>query len=156
MGAALCNQDFRRASWLVIFISIAIQIAGVNIINIYTTTIFEFISASGASSKLSAKTQSYFIGISGFFGAILAAFTINKFSRRAIFLGGFGIIGICMLSIGLFIDISKPDLCLAFMCVAIITFQCTLGAAFWVYAAEVCTDAALGICVFLMFGTLAL
>lgn len=40
---ALCHQDFRRATWLVIFIVIAIQMAGVNIINIYTTTIFKAI-----------------------------------------------------------------------------------------------------------------
>ena len=73
-----------------------------------------------------------------------------------IFVCGHSIIGVCMLSIGLFIDIGKPDLCLAFMCVAVITFQCTMGATFWVYASEVCTDAALGICIFLMFGTLAL
>lgn len=40
---ALCHEDYRRASWLVIFIVVAIQMAGVNIINIYTTTIFEAI-----------------------------------------------------------------------------------------------------------------
>ena len=61
-----------------------------------------------------------------------------------------------MLAIGLFIDLGSPDLCLIFMCIAVITFQFTIGATFWVYASEVCVDAAMGICVFLLFGTLAL
>ena len=53
---SLCHQDYRRASWLVIFIVIAIQMAGVNIINIYTTTIFEAIKKQGGSSSLQPKT----------------------------------------------------------------------------------------------------
>lgn len=53
---ALCHQDYRSASWLVIYIVIAIQMAGVNIINIYTTTIFEAIEKEGGKSDLSPKT----------------------------------------------------------------------------------------------------
>jgi len=53
---AFCHQDYRRGSWLVIFIVIAIQMNGVNLINIYTTTIFEAIKKEGGSSDLSAKT----------------------------------------------------------------------------------------------------
>ena len=153
---SLCHKDYRTATWLVIFIVIAIQMAGVNVINIYTKVIFDAIEKEGGVSSLSAKTQSYFIGISGFFGAICAGFTVLYFSRRTIFIGGHSIIGVCMLAIGLFIDLGKPEICLVFMCIAVITFQFTMGAAFWVYASEVCVDVAMGICVFLMFGTLAL
>ena len=96
--------------------------AGVNIINIYAPTIFERIKKSGGNSTLSATSQSYFIGVSGFFGAILAAFTVLKFSRRAIFISGHSIIGVCMLSIGLFIDLKNANACLIFMCVAVVTF----------------------------------
>jgi hypothetical protein len=96
--------------------------AGVNIINIYTPIIFEEISKKGGSSDLSATTQSYFIGVSGFFGAIFAAFTVLKFSRRMIFIGGHTIIGISMLSIGMFIDLGSPNACLVFMCISVITF----------------------------------
>ena len=42
------------------------------------------------------------------------------------------------------------------MCTAVVTFQFTMGSAFWVYASEVIVDSALGLCVFLMFGLLAL
>ena len=53
---ALCHKDYRTASWLVIFIVFAFQMAGVNIINIYTTTIFEAIKKEGGSSVLSPKS----------------------------------------------------------------------------------------------------
>ena len=130
--------------------------AGVNIINIYTSTIFEDIALKGAKSSLSPKTQTYFIGISGFVGAILAAFSVQNLTRRQIFIGGHSIIGVCMLLIGLFDDLNSPNPLLFFMCIAIIIYQCSLGSVFWIYASEVCTDAALGVCVFLMFGILAL
>lgn len=75
-----------------------------------------------------------------------------KLSRRMLFIGSFGIIGICMLGIGLFVDIGNGNLCLVFIVIANFVFQGSVGSAIWVYASEVLEDAALGICIFLMFG----
>jgi len=55
--ASLCHQNYRKASWLVIYIVIGAQMAGVNIINIYTSTIFEAIdkNSKGSDGGLTAK-----------------------------------------------------------------------------------------------------
>jgi len=55
--ASLCHQNYRKASWLVIYIVIGAQMAGVNIINIYTGTIFIAIdkNSKGGGGGLTAK-----------------------------------------------------------------------------------------------------
>jgi hypothetical protein len=139
-----------------IYIVFAFNMGGVNIINIYAKNIFDSISAQGGQSSLSEQAQVSLVGLSNFIGAFVATFTVLYFTRRVLFIGGFCIIGFCMLLIAVLIPKKQPDLVLLSMSIAIIIFQCTIGSGIWVYASEIVVDSAMGVCVFGMFGLLAL
>jgi len=61
-----------------------------------------------------------------------------------------------MIVIAVLVGQNKPDPVLIFMCIAVITFQSTLGSACFAYATEVMVDSALGIALMILFGLQAL
>lgn len=101
---SLTHADYRVATWVCVFLGFAQQMAGINIINVFTSTIFDKIAEKGAISPLSSKTESYFIGASGFFGAFLGIFTVRIFTRRFLFIFNHFTMMICLVSIGVCID----------------------------------------------------
>jgi hypothetical protein len=66
------------------------------------------------------------------------------------------IIGVCMIIIALLVGFHKPDGVLAFVCIAVIAFQGSLGSASFPYAAEVMVDSALGAALTVLFGLQAI
>ena len=67
-------------------------------------------------------------------------------------MGGMTIVGFCMIAIAILVHFRLPDPVLAIMCVAVITFQGSLGSACFAYASEVMVDSALGIGLMILFG----
>ena len=100
LGSGLFDRDFRKASWVCIFLAISNQMSGINIINIYAYTIFKTISDSGAEMPLSAKSMTYFIGASGFVGAYLGNFTVKQFSRRGLLINSHLMMAVCLGLVG--------------------------------------------------------
>jgi len=49
------HEDFRKASWIVIYIMVAFNLSGIPVINIYTNVIFEKIKKAGGISALSPE-----------------------------------------------------------------------------------------------------
>jgi hypothetical protein len=78
-------------------------------------------------------------------GPILAIFSVLLLTRRQIFIGAHVLIGILLGLVGYFIDTGHPNLALASMTIFNVVFQASNGTCFWVYCADVGTDAALGL-----------
>ena len=148
------DKDYRVATWMCAFIAVAQQMAGCNIVNMYSTIIFEGIASQSDSVPLTPTACSYFIGCSGFVGAIFAAFTCLYFTRRTVFIGGHVSMGIANIVCGVCVNQHNEIGALLGMCVMVISFQASSGAMFWVYATETIVDASIGFCVFIMMGFL--
>ena len=77
-------------------------------------------------------------------GAIAAIYFIAKVGRRTIFLIGQGGIAIALVGIAIVTVVDSPVALLILICLVSFLFQFTIGPLAPLYAAEVCTDVALG------------
>jgi len=77
-------------------------------------------------------------------GSIAAIYFIHKCGRRTIFLIGQGGIAVCLVGIAFASIVDSPVALLTLICAVAFLFQLTLGPLAPLYAAEVCTDIALG------------
>jgi len=146
---ALTDPNMRVSSYVSLVTALFNNLTGIGIIGIYSTAIFETISRSGATSRLTIKQDNTYIGYAGVVGALISLWTVSYFSRRAIFVGGHFFMGIFLLLSGYFIDAKKSEFTLLNVCLFIIAFNATQGTAFWIYAAEiVSSDAVMGLCMF--------
>lgn len=102
----------------------------------------------------SVATAGTFVGLAGFLGAVNANFTVFILKRRTDFVGGHFCMMLSLFLAALFIRLKNGNLCLFTICAHIISFQSSNGAAFWVYANEIGQDAAMGLCIFILFGIL--
>ena len=101
MKTALFDIDYRRATWILMFISLGNQMAGINILTVYATSIFEACADGGGPASFSPKACTYFTGMAGFLGAFLSNFTVKKYTRRIVFIGGHVSIGINLLLVAI-------------------------------------------------------
>ena len=93
----------------------------------------------------------------GFLGLIVCFMSIyfmNKFNRRTLF--NFGVLANFVLFIiaGLGIRIKDGNIVVICIFMFIMTFCSTNGSVFWLYIAEITTDKALGIAIFIRMMTL--
>ena len=125
------------------------NMGGVSIIGIFATTIFDNVHKGQLLISLSLKTELFYIGLSGFIGAVLGLWTVKYLTRRAIFIGGHLIMAVQLFFVGHFIDTKQPELALMNMCAFLVVYQSTEGPAFWVYIGDVVSsDSVIGICLF--------
>ena len=130
--------------------------SGINIINSYSSNIFDEIAKKGAVSALTPSQQNLYIGLSGFTGAAFAGMTVSALSRRMIFIGGHVVMGFLLFLVALFIDLGDPNLTLMCICLFIVVFQCTNGGGFFLYVSEIASDTALGLSLMVLMSTLSL
>ena len=121
MMKALFDVNYRYATWLCIGLAFFFQMSGMNIVSIYSTTIFENMSKV-SDSPLSVKTDNYFIGVAGLFGALTSPLPFKYLSMRTVFIGGHCIMGLLLCASYLFIKINQTITVLLSLCLFIIVF----------------------------------
>ena len=156
MGASVADPEYRRATLVGCSVALFNTMSGINILTGFSKQIFEAIAERGAVSNLSPTEQNYFVGVSSFVGASLSVVSVAAFTRRTCFIGGHIIMGVMLAGVSFFIDQAEPNYALACMCLFIIALQMSNGTLIWIYCSEICTDAALGLCVFILMGMLVL
>ena len=119
---ALTDPQMRGSSYVSLVTALFNNLTGIGIINIYSTAIFETILRSGAPSKLTIKQDNTFIGYAGVAGAIFSFWTVQYFSRRAIFVGGHFFMAVFLFLSGYYIDTKKSEFTLINVCAFIICF----------------------------------
>ena len=124
----------------------ATTMSGINIIMIYGYSILQNIEATaGGQSIISPKSGSYILGSCSFFGSVSAGFGINYFKRRTLMVRGHVLMFICLVLVGLFVELNNASLSLLFMALFIVIFQISMGPIPFLYIAEIANDQALGL-----------
>ena len=67
---------------ILIFVSVGNQMACVNLMSIYATTIFEDCAKGDGPVYFSPKACTYITGFSHFLGAIISIYTVKRYTRR--------------------------------------------------------------------------
>jgi len=80
------------------------NVCGNAVCSMYALTIFDNISKKGGASHFSVAQDSYFVSLSGLVGALLSYYAVALCSRRAIFVGGHFLMGICLCASAFFIQ----------------------------------------------------
>lgn len=94
-GQVLFDPQYRRASWVGIFLAMFQIFTGINIFMSYSNIIFE-------GSGMPTTTITAIIGVVNFFTVFGGAYFLFNFGRRSIMLWGTLLIGISNILIGLF------------------------------------------------------
>ena len=74
-----------------------------------------------------------------------SVFTLRYFGRKTLLMWGHSIIAIELIVVGLCQIYDYPKVSFVFVCMEMITYNLTTLQVAWIFAAEVCVDAALGV-----------
>lgn len=128
---------------------------GLNAINGYSNTLVDKLN-KGGSFPFTPSEATYFLGVSGFVGAIIGPAIISRLGRKMNFLIGQGSMGVAMTLMGVF-TVTEANMALfCFIVLYAILYQTSQGPLIWIYSSEVTVDAAGGLVVFAFFGALFL
>ncbi len=119
------------------------ELAGINVIYLYSNTLLKRVLAPG--SFFTPRTGTYIISIVNLGSYIMATWTVSSFGRRPLLFWGHVGISIAHALIGVFILTGFDIGIVIMMCVFIWMYANTTGPIAWVYLAETCTDIGLGV-----------
>ena len=130
------------------------ELTGINIIILYSSTIFQQMSTPG--SKFSPRTGTYMIGIINAVSALIAIYVIKRVGRKTLVVFGHFTIAVIHSLVGYFEFKGMSDSMLAMILLFIFVYQLTTGSVAFMYLTETTIDAALGICLLTLFATIFL
>ena len=86
----LTDPRYKKATWLAMAIAFFNQMSGVNLISIYSTTLFENLQEDAADGGFSITpgTGTALVGVSQFIGCLVAPLLGKCFGLKPIFVGG--------------------------------------------------------------------
>lgn len=119
------------------------ELAGVNIIYMYSNTIFKQVFAPG--SFFTPRTGTYLISVANLFSYVVATWSVKTFGRKPLLFWGHIGIGFAHALIGVFIMTGFDFGVVIMICVFIFIYANSSGPIAWVYLAETCTDIGIGI-----------
>ena len=151
---ALVNPQYRRATWVNIGYLTFHEFTGANFIIFYSNTIFRQMSTP--DSKFTPRTGTYMVGIIKCLSALSGMYIIKKVGRRTLVIFGHFTIAIIHALVGYFGIKGMSDEALVMILLFLCVYQITSGSVAWIYVTETTIDAALGICLFTLFGTIFL
>ena len=110
----------------------------------YSDVLLQEYFGEGTNQSINARQGVFLIASFNLLGSIASIALITKFGRRPIFLFGQGGIALSLVCIAAVSAMNKPFILLTLVCTVAFVFQLTLGPLAPLYAAEVCTDLAIG------------
>ena len=140
--ALFTNDKYTRSSWVCIVAMIFQCLTGYYAIIAYSTHLLEDLSSDGGG--LTPRVGAILILLANLLGNMASIWYVAKFGRRTIFISGQAIIALSLFSVGILAVFELETPLLIFICLVSFGFQMTLGPIVPLYAAEVCTDVALG------------
>lgn len=93
------------------------NMAGVSIVGIFATTIFENVHKGQLIRSISLRQENFYIGLGGFAGGILGIWTVKYLSRRTVFIGGHLLMAVLLIATGHFIETKQAEFALINLCV---------------------------------------
>ena len=151
---ALFNPRYRKSTWVNIGYLIFHELTGINVIILYSSAIFQQMSTP--DSKFTPKTGTYMVEIINAISALIAIYVIKKIGRRTLLIFGHFTIAVIHALVGYFEIKGMSDSMLAMILLFIFVYQMTSDTMAFIYVTETTIDAALGICLLTLFGTIFL
>lgn len=140
MKAALFTDDrYTKSSWVCIIAMCFQCLTGYYAIIAYSTHLLEDMQGG-----LSPRSGAILILACNLMGNIASIWFVSVVGRRTIFIVGQGLISVSLALIATMALIGQDTAMLVCICAVSFAFQLTLGPIVPLYAAEVCTDVALG------------
>ena len=140
----MTDERYKRSSWVAILIMAFQCLTGYYAIICYSEVLLQDFFGEGTDRRINARQGIFLIQGFNLIGSIASIALIAKVGRRSIFLFGQGGIAIALVGIAIVSAINKPVTLLTLICIVSFLFQLTLGPLAPLYAAEVCTDLAMG------------
>ncbi len=109
------------------------QFCGINVVLNYTTNIFESIGANSSEQLL----QAVWISLINLLFTLIAMSLVDKFGRRPLMMGGYGILSLLYIVIGYLLLHKDGNALPLFIFMATGTFAVTLGPLTWVLISEI-------------------
>ena len=145
MKQALCSDDrYVRSSWTAILIMAFQCLTGYYAIIAYSSVLLRDDFGGDADRKINARQGVFLINGFNLLGAIASIYLVEVVGRRTIFLIGQAGIALSLVGIAVVSHVESPVTLVTLICIVTFLFQLTLGPLAPLYAAEVCTDVALG------------
>lgn len=128
------------------------EMTGENAIILYSTEIFKkMASYQDGENSISPRTGTMLIGVFNLLAHIPAIIMIKRFSRRSLLITGHLIIGVCHVFVAIFSASSNDGGVIVMMLLYMVTYVITNGPIIWLYVSEIVVDAALGVCLFVLW-----
>lgn len=134
----LCDARYRTATYVGLFLGIFQQTTGMNIIFLYSNTVFNGLG-------LSATIVTVMMGVFNFIGSVVGFFLLFYFGRRSLLLVGHVTQAASLLLLGLFIQLQNKVVPIIFVFIIVFAFECSSGPITWLYNAEILEDKAMSI-----------
>ena len=109
------------------------QFCGINVVFNYTTNIFESIGADSSEQLL----QAVWISLANLLFTLIAMALVDKWGRRPMMMGGYGILSLLYILIGYLLFVKNGVILPLFIFLAIGTFAISLGPLTWVLISEI-------------------
>lgn len=93
LSDALCNPQYRTATWVNVGYIIFHELTGINVINLYCNTIFKSMDKDG-TAFFTPRQGVYLVGLSTFLASFMSTQTVRFFGRKPLLI--FGHLGIAV------------------------------------------------------------
>mmetsp|Transcript_4389 Transcript_4389/g.7429 ORF Transcript_4389/g.7429 Transcript_4389/m.7429 type:complete len:234 (+) Transcript_4389:876-1577(+) len=154
LKVALTDPMYRRATWVNIGYILFHELTGINVIILYSNSIFKSMSGSGS---ITPKQGTYLVGFSNMIASLVSTQAVKFIGRRTLVIWGHALIAVAHALIAYLINDGGHDTGVIFMILAFVfIYQNTSGPVAWLYAAETTIDAALGVCLLTLWGSVFL
>lgn len=145
---ALTDPEYRASTWINVGNCFFHEVAGINVINLYSNQIF----SSGTSSLFTPRTGTLCLGFGNLIGALISVPAIKNFNRRTLLIGGHFSFFVCHAFIGYMSLLDNNNGVLVGIFAFLLAYNMTSGPIAWVYAAETSVDVGLGFILMTLYG----
>lgn len=148
----MVNPRYCKATWVNIAYIIFHELTGINVIMLYSNQLFKQMASSG-DALLTPRQGTYLVGIVNALASLLSTQIVKCFGRRTLVIWGhLGMAG-THAAVGYFASQSMNTGVIVGVLVFLMVYQNSSGPVAWLYATETSIDAAFGVCLFTLWGT---
>jgi len=105
---------------------------------------------------ITPREGTYLVGIVNMFASLISVVLVKYFGRKTLVIYGHLGMAVTHLATGLFNNAGNNNGVIGCILIFLCVYQNTSGPVAWLYAAETTIDAALGLCLFTLWGTVTI
>ena len=156
MKDSLTDPNYSKSTYIALGVIVFHELTGENAILLYSTEMFKRMASHQDGYALSPREGTILVGAFYLLAHIPAIYFIKKLNRRVLLIWGHVLIAICHLMIGIFATTTYDSGVIAMVTIFMMIYVVTNGPIIWLYVSEIVVDAALGVCLFILWSVILL